>query len=510
MSTALRLPAELAEFLTLPGPQTLLVRGAPGSGKSTLCLALLDAAQGERILVTNRVASPELHREFPWLGDNGSHGIRIVDTSAPDTFLSDSVRAAVRSAELVQDTPQARKDIGEFLLLPPPIQEAWSQIPPGSPALVVVDSWDALVEQYMGGLSSNGKHLPDRSEIERMLLRRMGQAQAHLVLVLERREESHLDYLVNGVVIAERDAFHDHLERWIRLPKLRGVRVPNASYPFTVEGAKFQCIQPIHRYSEIKPGPFDPEPDPIPEQLWPGSRDLADAFGRFPSGRVVLFEQDDEFPDAVVQLLLGPSMAFAMSRGGRVVLVPSPALSADEIWGSLSASIRGPKVAETLRILDVTGQLERTVRGERSELTPAVVSPKSLAPSTPGADPQDNEISRFLRGRVKDGPPSLAIVFLSGLKALASSMKIPLTPEMMDSFPASIQSTLGASSKLHFVAVGGSKAAFFEPLVPLSAVHVRLRMRQGRAFLYGAKPWTPGFVLTEAANGGPFSLLRIV
>ena len=509
MSSSVRLPAELSEFLSLRGPQTLLIRGSPGAGKSTLCLALLEAAQGERILVTNRVSSPELHREFPWLGDNGSHGIHIVDTSVQDGSLAESLRSTARSAEVVEESGRERRALEEFLLLPPQIQEAWSKIPTDRPSIVVVDSWDALVEQYVGGIAPNGHGKLDRAEVERMLLRRMSQTVAHLVLVLERREETHLDYLVNGVVVVERDASEDRLERWMRLPKLRGIRVANASYPFTVEGAKFQCIEPIRRYSEIRSGAFDDEPDHLPEFLWPGSQNFAEAFGRFPVGKTTLLETDGEFPDSVTQSILGPAMGFVMARGGHVLLIPSPALSIDEIWRTISASTSRAKIADTLRILDVAGQLEKPTRTSRPELAPAIVPVKSLVPGTPAADPDDNELSRFLRGSVRDGTPSLAIAYLTGLKALASTLKVPLTPEALEGFPAQLQSSLGAS-RLHFVAIGAPGTTFFAPLQPLAAIHVRMRIRQGRAFLYGAKPWTPGFVLTESGNGGPFGLLRIV
>ena len=509
MSTSVRLPSELAEFIALEGPQTMLIRGSPGSGKSTLCLALLDAAQGERILVSNRFSGRELHREFPCLGNNGSQGIQIVDTSSPDAFLAQSVRAAARSAEIVSGSAQERKAIDEFLLLPPAIQEAWSQIPVDRPALVVVDSWDALVEQYLGGYHSNGSNGLDRAEIERMLLRRMSRTHAHLVLVLERREETHLDYLVNGVVVAERDSAHDRLERWLRIPKLRGIRVANASYPYTVEGAKFQCIEPIRQYSELQPGHFDPEPDPVPGHLWPGSQAFAEAFGRLPVGKTSLFETDEEFPDSIVQLMLGAAIGSAMSRGGHVLIVPSPSLSAEEIWASIVVSVPKGRAAETLRVVDVTGQLERHVKSTRPDLSAVIVPTQSLVPRDPASAPDDNEISRFLRGGVKDGFPSLAIAYLSGLKSLASTLKIPLTPEVIETFPASVQSSLG-TSRMHVVAVGGPDDTFFESLRSLAAIHVKMRMRLGRAFLYGRKPWTPGFVLTDATNGGPYGLLRVV
>ena len=509
MSTSVRLPSELSEFIALEGPQTLLIRGSPGSGKSTLCLALLEAAQGERVLVSNRVSRQELHREFPWLGNNGSQGIQIVDTSSPDEFIAESLRAAASSAEIVADSAQERKAIDEFLLLPPAIQEAWSQIPPDRPALVVVDSWDALVEQYLGGYRSDDESAVDRPELERMLLRRMSQTHAHLVLVLERTEETHLDYLVNGVVVTERNSTDDRLERWLRIPKLRGIRVANASYPYTVEGAKFQCIEPIRKYTELRPGHFDPEPDLVPGHLWPGSQGFAEAFGRLPVGKTSLLETDVEFPDSIAQLILGAAIGFAMSRGGHVLMVPAPSLSADEIWSSITASVPKGRAHETLRVVDVSGQLERHVKSNRPDLANVIVPAQSLMPRDATSPPEDNEISRFLKGNVKDGFPSLAIAYLSGLKSLATSLKIPLTPEIMDTFPASVQSSLG-TSRMHLVAVGGPDDAFFESLRSLAAIHVKMRMRQGRAFLYGAKPWTPGFVLTDSANGGPFGLLRVV
>lgn len=509
MSTSVRLPAELAEFIALEGPQTLLIRGAPGSGKSTLCLALLEAAQGERILVSNRVSNRELHREFPWLGTNGSQGIQIVDTSSPDAFVTESVRAAARSAEIVADSPQERREVDEFFLLPPAIQEAWSQIPTDRPSLVVVDSWDALVEQYLGGYHSDGANGVDRAEIERMLLRRMGRTHAHLVLVLEREEQTHLDYLVNGVVVTERDYGHDRLERWLRIPKLRGIRVANASYPYTVEGAKFQCIEPIRPHSELHAGQFDVEPDALPGHLWPGSQAFTEAFGRLPVGKTSLLETDEEFPDSIVQLILGAAIGFAMQRGGHVLVVPSPTLSAEEIWESITLSAPKGKASETLRVVDVTGQLERHVRSTRPDLSNVIVPTRSLVPPDPASPPDDNEISRFLKGGVKDGFPSLAIAYLSGLKALASALKIPLTPEVVDTFPASIQSSLG-TTRMHIVAIGGPEDSFFESMRSLAAMHITMRMRQGRAFLYGRKPWTPGFVLTDAANGGPYGLLRVV
>jgi KaiC/GvpD/RAD55 family RecA-like ATPase len=514
MSSTVRLPREIIQFLGLRGPQSLLVRGPPGSGKSTFCLAMLEAFMGTKILVTNRVSTPELNREYPWLGEEQTHGIQFIDTSAPDQYLVDGLRAASRSTEVLdvlKESPAERVALEEFLLLPPAIQEAWSQLPSNQPSLVVIDSWDALVEQYLGTTLHNSVSGIDRGEVERMLLRRMAPTRAHLILVLERSAESQLDYLTNGVVVTSRDESEGRLERWLRIPKLRGVRVADASYPYTVEGAKFQCIEPMRRYEEGRLGGFDPEPDPMPGFLWPGSQSLAEAFGRFPLGQATFLEKDENFPAPTVQRIIGPAMGHTMSHGGHVLLVPSPALTIANIWNSVSQAVPKTTIADTLRIVDTTGQLALSAKASHPELAPTILQPEALSPSEPNGLTESALVRKFLSGSVRDGFPNLVIVYLTGVAAADSIRHVGLRPEIFAMPPDSGQPTLG-SARHHRIVIGAPfvSASYAASMRSFAAIHINLKMRQGRAFLYGSKPWTPGFVMTDAADGGAYHLLRVV
>src|SRR5580693_4980557 len=109
LSGVVRLPGELRDFLQLEGPQSLLIRGAPGTGKTTLSLALLEAFRGERILITSRVPGRELHREFAGLGTTGPRAIQLIDTSEMD----ESVRDAARVMRHARDMLLAPLDPGE-------------------------------------------------------------------------------------------------------------------------------------------------------------------------------------------------------------------------------------------------------------------------------------------------------------------------------------------------------------------------------------------------------------
>ncbi|MCI4321465.1 MAG: hypothetical protein L3K18_08545 [Thermoplasmata archaeon] len=513
MSHAQRLPAELREFLALPGPQSLLVRGPPGSGKTTLCLALLEAAAGHRMLLTSRVTQAELLRGFPWLGDNGTSSIQIVDTGSLEGKLRDVARTAAKTNELVQGDSKEHDDLAEFLWLPSPIQEAWSRLPADAASIIVIDSWDALVEQYLGGFGPAPIDLPDRAEVERILLRQLSKGRSHVVIVLERRDETQLDYLVNGVIVTQREVGNDRLERWLHLPKLRGIRIANGYYPYTVEGARFQCIEPMKPYSELHKGKYEPEPDTMPGHLWPGSRSFAENFGRLPIGKTTLFETDADLPDQVLQMLIAPMVAAVTNSRGRTLIIPSPSLSAKEVWDSLKGTAAPARLEQGIRVIDVTGQLAGAAQEGAPELEPLLLPVRGLLPSSPphpgSTEPPDTEVRRFLSGGGVTGAPILAIAYLSGFASLAAALRAPITPEQVDNFPAMVQSMIG-SSPMHLVALGRSGAPLLESLRPLASTHLHLRVRQGRVFVYGSRPWTSGLVLAEGSGQVPYDLLRVV
>jgi KaiC/GvpD/RAD55 family RecA-like ATPase len=505
-----RLPAELRQFLALPGPQSLLVRGPPGSGKTTLCLALLEAATGHRMLLSSRVSQAELYRGFPWLGENGTSTIQIVDTATIESNLRQISHAATEASKMVDGASAETQELADFLWLPSPVQEAWAQLPRDSPSIVVIDSWDALIESYLGGIGPRSDSLPDRAELERILLRQLGKGRSHVVIVLERRDETQLDYLVNGVIVTQRELGNERLERWLQLPKLRGIRIANAYYPYTVESARFQCIEPMRTYAGPDRGRFEPEPDAIPGTIWPGSRAFADNFGRLPAGKTSLFETDAEVQDQALELLLAPVLASVAQLNGRALLLPSPSLSAREIWDSVRGTAPKSRLEQGLRVIDVTGQLTDSARHSVPEFTPLVLPPEALLPDPQAARAApDSEVRRFLNSAATSGGPVFTVVFVGGFTSLATTLHIPLTPDQIENFPALAQSMLG-STQSHLALAGRTGAPLVESMRSLAALHVHLRVRQGRIFVYGSKPWTSGLVLTEGSDSTPYDLLRIV
>jgi KaiC/GvpD/RAD55 family RecA-like ATPase len=506
MGASLPIPRELVDFLKLPGPQSMLLRGPPGSGKSSLSLALLEAFHGSRFYVTNRVPEDDVLMAFPWLRGNGAHGIRILDNTEAEG-AAQAARALLRgSPALVSDLSSETREFTEFLWLPEPLQEAWGQLDPETPSLIVVDSWDALVDSYLGsGGPPSGIELPGRPDIERALLRRMGRAKTHLLFVLEREEQTQLDYLVNAVGVTSRAVVNGRLERWLTLLKLRGVRIENPHYPFSLESARFECIVPLKLYGKIRGGPFNPAPDRLPGLLWPGSRVFADSFGRLPLGKSSLIEVDHEVPNKIPHILIAPMMAYTIEQNGHVIVLPDASTLPEDVWDALHGSVdRRRFLAQVRFLLPPAGPNEG-----KSEFEPTIVrlgqSGDVVAPAAGDAIGMD----QFLRSGSTPESPGLFVVYLNGLVSIASGLGLQITSDLIERLPGQIQTAV-RGAPVHAIAVGAPTSPLLNPLRATAALRLHVRQVQGRIFLHASDPWTPAFVLTEGGESDPYGLLRVV
>lgn len=497
MAANLNLPTELSHFLSRPAPQAMLIRGAPGTGKTMLALEILEAFPGQRIYVTSRVRSADLGLDFPALGRMAEAGhLSIVDMTTAGSDLPTASRAVASASGLVRSDDPIR-DV-RALLLPPEVLEAWSQSSPTAPTLVVLDSWDAIVERHLGDPSKSQAELPSREALERIALAQMAEGPVFLVLVGEHREEGQLEYLVNGVVSTERSVRDDRMERWLRIDKLRGIRILHSSYPFSLDGGRFRCIEPIPAALTTDASRFDPEPAGSPGEVWPGSADYASFFGRLAVGKLTLIEYDTDVPVAAIRVLLIPMLNQAVARGGRVLHIPHPGLHAAEVWEMYKGRTLKEAFLRQVRLLGTAAN------GDPEEFASMMLPLPST--KSDGFNPRVPEAAKFLAESADPAHPNIGIVSIAGLKTLNSVVPGAYTPETLPGLAL----TYIHLSPGHEVWVGPEDEPLTHSLRPMADIRLRMISREGRVFIHGIIPRTPSLVLTEGDDRSPYHLMVIV
>ncbi len=527
MSRELRLPLELDSFIARPGPLTMIVRGPPGSGKTTLALAMLEGFYGRKIFVTGRRDKAGVLADFPWLGSVEGHAIEVVDavvneeppTSGPEDPSADpEARDESTLSSVIEALPPPfrrawgrrgnpdRDLVRDFAWMPKGLRTALSHALSGQRAMIVVDSWDAFVEECLDLAPAGTGARMTREEVERGALRLISKGNAHLVLVLERGEGSQLDYLVDGIIRTSHEVRETHPERWISLPKLRGVRIENESYPYTLDGGRFKCISPHPLQFSHSTVYAEPDPEPLPGTIWPGSRSFAEAFGRLRGGELSVIESDDEIPDSGIETLIFPIIASVLQEGGRVLYEPPPAHRLDDLWEAFRTKFTPEQFQQLFRILAPGATLP-----DGHPLRGCLMSVPRAPEGGLGGIPMNSQTPKareFITTVPPSGATNISIFAADNLRLVAGLSGTPYTPEGL----AVIAKTYVVGSPAHLIFLVRTGDPLLEGIRTMATVRLLLTNRVGRMFVYGQRPVTPAYSLAPRHEGEEraYSLLRLV
>jgi hypothetical protein len=497
-----RIPLEIRDFFGSPYSQTLLVRGPPGSGKTTFVLEALREFPGRRIFASSRVEISRLLQYYPWLKEKDS-AIQAVPIDSGEQGI-DWVAEALTRLRLFRPGQAATHPSVEnrWTWLPPAIQEVWRSIGPGEPTMMVIDSWDALVEAYVGDEGGSAEGIPKRDELERILLRCAGLLNAHLALVVERsadsRIERQLDFMVDGIIDLSKPTVEGRIERWLHIPKHRGVRIQEADYPFTLNDGRFTSAEAVD-LSQTLPDPPEHDPHPEANSIWPGSEMFAETFGRLATGRVSTVEVGPSVPAEAISVMLTPIVESNLQRGGRVFLATPPTLNIERVWGVMRNRMPLHRFLDGVRIF-VAGRPAKVP----SELDSLLIELPHAGSAD--ANPIQRSVEFLGNGTTPGGTPGVAIAWHAALEAMAGASGVDYNPITA---PQLAQRYL-SSGDVHLLVIGHNGNREFQALGDMSAVEIRVRERQGRLFLAGVRPRTPILILQAGTHGSPYSLLPLV
>jgi KaiC/GvpD/RAD55 family RecA-like ATPase len=289
-----RIPSELTEALSIGSGYSLLIKGEPGTGKTMLAFEILDEFGGKNsIYLSTRVSLPALFEQFPWL--KGRPGFSVIDA----TKLYISSKAFPR--------PRSFSDI-----LHTKLEEV------EKPATLVIDSWEAILS---GGKEEKREVLEEAiTDIARHY---STEYKWNLILISETTGTTPLDYIVDGIIELSRITVDYRRARETSLKKLRGVRINQHKYGFTLDGGRYRSVGPFERRRVEKPREVEVVPN-TPLHISTGVKEIDRILGGgLAMGSTALVEYGDDLSLLGYQSIIAHMIINCIQQGTYVVKIPS-------------------------------------------------------------------------------------------------------------------------------------------------------------------------------------------
>jgi RecA-superfamily ATPases implicated in signal transduction len=268
----------LNEFLSKEG-NSLLIKGKPGAGKTTLALNLaLNCLKNNRkvFYFSTRISPIKLVRHFPNFKEILYSQIVTVDSRlmALSTFLGSALTY---------------------------IKEEKS--------LVIFDSWDSMVKE---------QEKRERLKAEKAICTAAEESKSNLIFISEEPESTTIDYLVDGIVNLHYNFYNGRLLRHAVINKLRGLRITNPIIYFTLSNGEFNEIKSFNLFNITKLSPINVELNGKSIKFF---KEFDEVFlDGIKFGSCTLFEVSNKNEEYCLYYLLLP-LIFELARRGKIILM---------------------------------------------------------------------------------------------------------------------------------------------------------------------------------------------
>ncbi|HZD35089.1 MAG TPA: ATPase domain-containing protein [Nitrososphaeraceae archaeon] len=213
-----RIPDELERFVRRD-TYALLIKGRAGTGKTTLSLTILKTlGQASNFFyISTRISPRQLFTYYPWV-EHFVQALKPQQTSENEE--------QVYKMSMFED---ARLDEPESLF-----ERITNELMDVKAPIIIIDSWDAIAS-FMDKEA--------RLNNERVLQTWRERAGAKLIFISEDTSYSTLDFLVDGIVELDQSVYNSCRLRQIKIIKLRGVKIVNQIYNFSLNNSIFTSFK---------------------------------------------------------------------------------------------------------------------------------------------------------------------------------------------------------------------------------------------------------------------------
>ncbi|MHA1976886.1 MAG: gas vesicle protein GvpD P-loop domain-containing protein [Candidatus Hodarchaeales archaeon] len=227
------LPDEFSNFSITDKSYSLLIKGLPGTGKSSLALELVVKLPNS-FFISTRIDPEAIIEDSLWLND-------LIPKNRKYPFFID----ATRSGKVSENSSIQKMN---FETIPEFVQQLFTLGADLSHRIFVIDSWNAVI----GNLSDTQIH-----HWESAIVQRVQGKNDKIIFVEEGIKDSTLDWMVDGhAILSKRNIISSHgISRRIRelsFPKMRGIEISNETYLTTLSKGRMKTFPPYkYRFPAI-------------------------------------------------------------------------------------------------------------------------------------------------------------------------------------------------------------------------------------------------------------------
>ena len=293
------IPVEIVEFFSKEGGHSLIIKGEPGSGKTTLALEILDNFRDKKkvLYMSTRVKDEVLLNQFPWAKDTIIKEKIKKNVGKIDRRHLNMLEGLIEEGfvkEIVEiDDDEAILEVGELL---PEMERIYDFSEENfGEAMVCIDSIDGLSEKY---------GIPPERILYTIQKDLVETGAADVIFVMEETSTKGIDYLGDGIVTLYHEPERKFWKRMMFIKKLRGAEIKRPTYLYSLTGGRFHAI---------KYEPFSMD------KIIPESPDLIKFFEKYRNFQAVNVVVDDDFPRELVEMTI---ITLAKIAEGTTLILP--------------------------------------------------------------------------------------------------------------------------------------------------------------------------------------------
>ena len=327
------IPTEVRDFFRIEDGQTLLIKGLPGTGKTTLSLEIMNCLCDKKngMYISTRIDPKRLYATHPW----------VKEVVPPRNVIN------ATQGKLLESLKGISKDLTNYYAVLDFFKVFFDEAEEMDNPMIIIDSWDAVLN-YTSQFIGNAQH-----SFEQNICEFARDLDTHLIFVSEFANVMPLDYIVDGVVTMEQFRLPSYAEgsmrtryvRQIRLDKLRGVEIRQKTYTATLHKGRFSCFEPYREQSDARiASDMVRVPDPADDRISTGIPDLDSISGGLKYGSCNVLEIDQGVGKRYYQLLTALA-SNAIKNGRGVFILPSIGyqLSSRDIFVPTNVAVSQPQ-----------------------------------------------------------------------------------------------------------------------------------------------------------------------